>query len=839
MGETIVFENEHLWIGNLGHASIVLAMIASLGAAIFYFFANTNKSYLPTARVLLIIHVIAVFTIVAALFGIIYSHYFEYQYAWQHSSKGLPWYFMLSCFWEGQEGSFLLWIFWNAVLTLILLKKAKSWEAPVLAIICLVQVALNSMLLGVEFNFLGSVAHIGSSPFELLRIKSPEFLNIPIVQQIGKAKYLHAIQDGSGLNPLLQNYWMVIHPPTLFSGFACTVIPFAYAVASIWNRRSNEWVTAAIPYTIITVMILGTGIIMGGYWAYESLSFGGYWAWDPVENASLMPWILMVVTLHMLLISKARGTYKGLSIFLAIASFIMVLYATFLTRSGILGDSSVHSFVDLGLSGQLLIMLFGFIALPIGIAIYKGVKNDTPKVKKEDKEEKIHSREFWMFIGSLVLVLSLIHIIGATSIPVYNKIFGSNIAPPTDPIAYYNTWQTPFALIILLIMAFAQFLRFRDTPRAIWLKPVVVSLIISVFLTLILAYAFTINTGLYFFFLFACIYAAVANIQYIFTGLKGKLRLAGASIAHAGFGVMLLGVLVSSVNQHVISYNNTGGDYIDPTAKDGKEKVKAVSFNRENILLQKNIPVMLDEYRATYFGDTFIAPNKFFKVQYEKIDPISKEITEAFVLKPYAQINDQMGGLVSSPSTKHYLSKDVFTHVNHESSLDKEQPWDNKLVHTVSIGDTITSVDALHKLILKDIRKEGTTDGTQVAILPQIELTSIEGVKMISPKLILDMQKIAERRSIEKYATREPVEETGLGIKVELTRILLPEPGSSETEPKYVITTYQRQPKKDYIILKAIVFPWINLVWAGTLIMIFGFFLSIIRRSKEYNKIAK
>jgi len=111
MGETIVFEGEHLWIGNLGHAAIVLAMIASLGAAIFYILGNKNKAYIGTARVLLITHVIAVFAIVAALFGIIYGHYFEYQYAWQHSSKGLPWYFMLSCFWEGQEGSFLLWIF--------------------------------------------------------------------------------------------------------------------------------------------------------------------------------------------------------------------------------------------------------------------------------------------------------------------------------------------------------------------------------------------------------------------------------------------------------------------------------------------------------------------------------------------------------------------------------------------------------------------------------------------------------------------------------------------------------------------------------------------------------
>ena len=824
----ILFEGEHLWIGNLGHASVVLAILSALGSSIFYALSNKDKGYLGISRILLVIHVLAVFTIVASLFGIIYNHYFEYQYAWQHSSKELPWYFMLSCFWEGQEGSFLLWMFWNAVLCLILLKKSKEWEAPVLSIVSLVQFALATMLLGVEF---GSM-HIGSSPFELLRIKSPDVLNIPILQSMGQEKYLHVIQDGSGLNPLLQNYWMVIHPPTLFSGFACTVIPFAYAVASLWNGRTKDWVTPAIPYVIITVMVLGTGIIMGGYWAYESLSFGGYWAWDPVENASLMPWILMVITLHMLLISKARGTYIGLSIFLAITSFIMVLYATFLTRSGVLGDTSVHSFVDLGLSGQLLIFLFLFMAIGYGAYIYRSINNQVNPNQKI--EEKIHSREFWMFIGSLVLLLSLLHIIAATSIPVYNKIFGTSVAPPNDPIAYYNKWQTPFALVILLIMAFAQFLRYRDTPKSHWLKPVSIGLIISVILTFILAFTWQINQPLYFVFLFSCIYAAVANIQFIRSGLKGKIKLAGGSIAHAGFGVMLLGVLVSSVNQHVISYNNTGGAYVDAESKEGQERKKADAFNQENILLQKNTPVILGDYRATYFGDTFISPNKYYLVRYEKLDRINNKVIQDFTLAPYAQFNDKMGGLVSSPATKHYFWKDVFTHVNHESSLDKEQPWANKRVSTIEIGDTLYSVDAVHKLILVDVIKESSSDGSQVAIRPQFLLSSIEGQELVSPALILDMKSITEQGRIEDFTSKEPIERSDLGIKIELSRILLAE---NKEDAKYVITTYQRQPKKDYIILKAVVFPWINLVWAGTLIMIFGFILSIVRRVKEYNKL--
>ncbi len=356
---------------------------------------------------------------------------------------------------------------------------------------------------------------------------------------------------------------------------------------------------------------------------------------------------------------------------------------------------------------------------------------------------------------------------------------------------------------------------------------------VSVLSTFALGYALDIRGGLYFVFLFTCVYAVIANLQYIYTCVKGKISLAGGSIAHAGFGIMLLGVVVSSVNKQVISYNNTGSDFINAAGKKGKEKKSAVSFNQENILLQKGVPVMLGDYRATYFGDTFIKPNKFYKVRYERIDLKTKKVKEEFVLEPFAQFNDKMGGLVTSPDTRHYLSRDIFTHVNHESALDKEQPWANKLTHVIQKGDTITTVDAMHKIVLMDIRKEGTEDGSKIAIRPQLLLKTIQGEQLVSPSLVLDMDRIQERGSIEEFAERKSSTLNELGLKIELTRILL---GDQPEEVQYVFTTEQRPPKKDYIILKAIVFPWINLLWLGTLVMIFGFLLSIFRRVKEYNK---
>jgi cytochrome c-type biogenesis protein CcmF len=193
------------------------------------------------------------------------------------------------------------------------------------------------MLLGVFiFDY-----RIGSNPFLLLR-EHPEFSNLPFVKI---PTYLQNL-DGRGLNPLLQNYWMTIHPPTLFLGFASTLIPFAYAIAGLWKKRYAAWLKPAIPWTFFGVMILGTGILMGGAWAYESLSFGGFWAWDPVENASLVPWLTFVGGAHVMLVARARNHSIGAAAILNIATFILILYSTFLTRSGILGDTSVHAFTD-------------------------------------------------------------------------------------------------------------------------------------------------------------------------------------------------------------------------------------------------------------------------------------------------------------------------------------------------------------------------------------------------------------------------------------------------------------------------------------------------------------
>ena len=221
---------------------------------------------------------------------------------------------------------------WHAVLGLVLMRTAKKWEAPVLTVVSVVQASLATMILGL---YIFDVK-IGTNPFLLTR---QFFQDAPIFND---PNYLSnsRLQDGTGLNQLLQNYWMVIHPPVLFLGFASTLVPFAFAIGGLWKRDYTSWTKAAVPWTLFSAAILGLGIMMGAAWAYESLTFGGFWAWDPVENASLVPWLIMVAGLHTLVIYNSTGHSLRATYFFFLLSFILILYSTYLTRSGDLHDTS-------------------------------------------------------------------------------------------------------------------------------------------------------------------------------------------------------------------------------------------------------------------------------------------------------------------------------------------------------------------------------------------------------------------------------------------------------------------------------------------------------------------
>jgi cytochrome c-type biogenesis protein CcmF len=794
MNET-VFQNEHLIYGNLGHLAIVLAFGTSIISTLAYFFAaknNSEPSWKKIADLSFYVHTFCVLAIVGILFTIIHSHLFEYSYAWHHSSRDLPVQYMISCFWEGQEGSFLLWIFWQMVIGNVLLRTAGKWTNPVMSIVMLSQIALTSMLVGVKiFEY-----KLGSSPFELLRNAMGE---APIFK---RPDYLTKIADGNGLNPLLQNYWMVIHPPTLFLGFATTIVPFAFALAALWKRDYTSWIKPALPWALVSAMVLGTGIIMGGFWAYESLSFGGYWAWDPVENASLIPWLILIAGLHVMIIYKSTGNSLSVAMILVVITFLLVLYATFLTRSGILGNSSVHAFTDLGMSGQLLVFLFIFIILAIVLFVIRW-----KEIPKSEKDEHIFTREFWMFIGSLVLVISSFQIVLTTSIPVINKIFGTNLAPPADVISHYNKWQMPMAIVIAILTAVAHVLKFKkNTVDA--LKKMLLYALISLAVSIGLYFAFQLQNWFYLGLLFAATFSIITNAALLIPKIS-NLKKGGASVAHIGFGILLIGVLISSANKKVISINRSN----EVMFRGNDEKTQRENY--ENLFLERGKPHRMGDYVITYLGDSLNWVNHYYKVHYKKLDSQTDSLLYEFDLFPNGQINPKMG-LVANPDTKHYLSHDVFTFVSSVPNDKNETKYINEQSHQVKVGDTIITNNAI--VIVTGINtnvKDGPMDTKNLEVLLGAELKVITLSKTFSamPMYGVKDNQVAQFESV--------VDEANLRF-----RFTAVDPVTN----KFTIETAEKDNSGDFIIMKAIVFPWINLVWAGTIIMIIGFLLSIWKR---------
>jgi cytochrome c-type biogenesis protein CcmF len=818
----IDYKGEHLLPGSLGQFFVILAFGAALLSTISYYYASLDKnkfdnSWQRLGRIGFYLNSISILGIGACLFYIIYNHYFEYHYAWAHSSTKLPVYYIISCFWEGQEGSFWLWAFWQAVLGNILIWKAKSWERPVMTVVGLSQVFLASMLIGV--TIVG--ARVGSSPFILLR----DAVDGPIFE---RADYLGFIKDGNGLNPLLQNYWMVIHPPTLFLGFASMIVPFAYAIAGLWRRRYDEWIKPAISYSLFAVMVLGAGIIMGSFWAYEALNFGGFWAWDPVENASLIPWLTLIGGVHVLIVYKNSKHAYFTATFLVLISFVLVLYASFLTRSGILGESSVHAFTDLGMFWHLVLFIavFAFLAIGVVVARWK-------ELPISQKDEETYSREFWMFVGAVFLTLACFHLLLVTSIPVINAVFSSNFAPPVDPVKHYNVIQSAFAVVISILMGVTQFLKYKKSDPVKFATTTGIYLLVSLLVTGIVAYltrSYSLPT-VFLLVMFAGIFTILANSKILAEAFKGKIKLAGSAVAHIGFGLLLVGGLIAAGTNTVVSVNKSGIGYGEEFEKNQK--------SNEYIRLNQGEPIKMAQYTVTYLGDSVVSPNTYFKVNYKVIDEKTNKIKENFTLFPNAQANKKMG-LIASPDTKHYLFHDLYTHVGmapikyiedeeeedhgdhpgHDEHKD-DKNFDKPLTYEVSVGDTIRFRKGYVVLrgLNTSVKVENITlTQNDVAVGAQLEIFAFDDKNYSAEPVFMV-------RGGAKFDFSKRVEE--MGLKFRFSNVY-------PDKDKIEIMLYQTpEGPKPYIVMKAIAFPFINFFWAGTILMVIGFLMAILRRNKE------
>ncbi len=636
---SIQYIGEHLLAGQFGQALLWVSFLSALLATIFYFRLLSSKKertimWQRSARSFYFLHALSLIGVAVVLYYLIFNHYFEYSYIWQYSSRDLPVKYIISCFWAGQEGSFLVWALFQALVGLVVIRTAKDWEPGVMVFFALSQVFVTSMMLGVSFGNW----EIGTSPFRLLR-DTVDSIQGTIFEN---ANYLTtSLADGNGLNPLLENIWMTIHPPILFLGYALALVPFSYAMAALVRKEFNSWIKIVLPWTLLSLLLLGAGILLGGAWAYVSLTFGGFWAWDPVENSSLVPWMTLVAALHFMLVSRKQNHALIAAFIFSTLSYILILFATYLTRSGVLSETSAHSFGDNGMATQLVLFLLTFLVLAVGL-----IFRNRSQLKLKRKELLL-SREFWMFIGSLIIVLSAFQIMFTTSIPVFNAIFGTNFAPPTNAVGFYNRWQTPYALLIAGFIGFSQFLNFDRNDTSAFLRKVIIPLVISIGLTILFIVNGVVRSGSYILFLFFIWFALTASLMnLIFT--TSKSRNLPAIITHIGFVIFLLGVLITFSNSKIISSNTSGFDLGDLRA------------NKENLLLMKSDTTYMGGFYITYVDAVKNGNTTTYQVDF--LNRVKGEYSYQFSLYPSVNSHPRMGA-VYNPDTRNFILRDYYMYI--------------------------------------------------------------------------------------------------------------------------------------------------------------------------------
>lgn len=419
-------------ISQIGSLTLSLAGILSL----FNFFlfviykrSNDQRYLLVIERSLLSQCICIIFANLCLLNELLVSN-FNLQYVAQYSSYETPLFFKMTALWAGQAGSLLFWSsitsFYSIFFILYTLKKIPSIKN------------ISFLILNVILAFFLMLNNFIANPFE------------PVSSDI-------IVSNGNGLNPLLQNVTMAIHPPMLYLGFIGTTIIFVMAIAGlISNELSNKWIYSMRKWSLFTWTFLTAGIILGGYWAYNELGWGGYWAWDPVENSSLMPWLLLTAFIHTIIIQERKGILKSWNFFLASGSFILVILGTFITRSGII--SSVHSFTAESLGP----IFFAFLILLILISLGTYYVNKSQLIVN-DKIESIKSREGGFLINNFLLVIMCFTIIWGTLFPILSEAWNDEKIHIGQ--SYFNALNVPLGILLLILMGMGPLLSWGNTSR--------------------------------------------------------------------------------------------------------------------------------------------------------------------------------------------------------------------------------------------------------------------------------------------------------------------------------------------------------------------------------------
>jgi cytochrome c-type biogenesis protein CcmF len=432
-------------ISSLGTAVLCGVLVLSGYAFALSVASGRGRTHLiPSARSA----VFATCALVALAVGLLgyafQAHDFRIRYVARYSDRSMPWWYLVTSLWGGQDGSLLWWCFLVSVWTVLVTRWLKHRH-----------VELTPYVLATLMSIIGFFAVLmlfAANPFSTSPAAVP--------------------MDGEGLNPLLQNYWMMIHPPTLYMGFVGWSVPFAFVIAAlITGRLKDEWIHAVRRWALAAWTCLAFGNLLGGLWSYEELGWGGYWAWDPVENAAFMPLLVGTAYLHSVMIQERRGMLKVWNVFLLCLTFIMTIFGTFLTRSGLI--ASVHSFARSDIGIYFAWYLVFLVVVCLGLIIYR-----LPLLRAENRIDSLLSREYAFLLQNWVLLGMMLFVLIATTFPLISEwVRGETV---TVGPGFYNKWMVPLGLVLMLLTGIGPLISWRratgkNLSRA-FVKPVAAAL---------------------------------------------------------------------------------------------------------------------------------------------------------------------------------------------------------------------------------------------------------------------------------------------------------------------------------------------------------------------------
>ncbi len=404
-------------IADLGYFSLLLAFVAAAYSAVAAWYGNKEGKarWVESARnatiAILPLVVLSCGLLVASILG----NDFSLEYVWRVSSIEMPSYLKISALWGGQAGSLL---FWNMLLSIfIALAMARKWGTQKeLMPYALVVASMTQM-------FFLAISLFVENPFARMTAIPP---------------------NGNGLNPLLRHPGMIIHPPMLYLGFTGFIVPYVFAMAALMSGKLDDsWIRTTRRWTLIAWLFLSLGLILGGRWAYDVLGWGGYWAWDPVENASFMPWLAGTAFLHSVMIQEKRNMFKMWNMFLVVLTYSLVIYGTFIVRSGVI--SSVHSFAQSAIGP----LFFGFIAFMFVFSAY-WINNRRDLLASENKLRSLLSREAAFLYNNFLILAILAVVFLFTNYPMISELFTGEkgfVGPPV----YKQALAPLFALLLVLM----------------------------------------------------------------------------------------------------------------------------------------------------------------------------------------------------------------------------------------------------------------------------------------------------------------------------------------------------------------------------------------------------